>query len=578
MSEDQKRVLERQLWAAANVLRGTVSADDYRDYILGFIFFKYLSERQEILAEELLAQEPDSPPYNQFDPENPEHLLFIKAMEKESIAKLGFQLLPQHLFSTILAKGRIELSDEERKTAEEAGTLAHNFILNDLKAAFRHIERSTRGEGSEEDFDQLFEDIVLDSTKIGRTPTDRNKVIVQVMKALAEIDFRLKDIDADVIGDAYEYLIGRFAQDSARSAGEFYTPSSISKLLASLALQGKTIARNVYDPTCGSGSLLLQVGKHLNNPPQFKGQEKTRTTYNLARMNMILHGIHYNRFEIKNDDTLTRPMHIEERFEVIVANPPFSINWCQEEHELISANDDDRFRQFGRLAPKSKADFAFLQHMYFQLADNGTLASIFPHGVLFRGAAEATIRRHFIEKLNALDAVIGLPENLFTSTSIPTCILVLSKCRKDTDHVMFIDASGEDNYEKEGTKNTMRPHHIERILDTYLQRKTIDKFSRLVPLSEIAENDYNLNIPRYVDTFEDEEPIDINAVALALQDNARAIQAAQKGVAAFCQELGITPPFPSEPIQPTPSTGSYFSSHPRDYRTKHKEAVESAAA
>lgn len=516
MSENNKQLLEQKLWDIANTLRGRINADEYRNYILGFIFFKYLSEKQHLYANGLLEGE-DVTEYTEV-----KDVETIDAIKAESLEQLGYYLAPNQLFAIIAKKGQ------------------SNYIIEELEATLNYIEQSTMGTESEEDFNGLFQDVDLASSKLGKTPDKRNEVIVEILTKLNEIDFRLKDIDSDVLGDAYEYLISNFAAGAGKSAGEFYTPQQVSTILAKLVTLGKDKIRSVYDPTCGSGSLLLRVARETK-VADFYGQELNPTTFNLARMNMILHDVHFSRFNIEQDDTLENPHHIDQRFEAIVANPPFSAHWKGDVNPLN--NQDQRFSAFGKLAPKTKADFAFLQHMYYQLADNGTLASVFPHGVLYRGAAEGVIRQYFIKELNAIDAVIGLPANIFYGTSIPTCIVVLKKCRKVDDNIVFIDASGEGNFIKEGTQNKLRQEDINRIVNAYANRKEIEKYCHLATLAEIAENDYNLNVPRYVDTFEEEEVIDINQVTSRLSAINLEIKEVDDKLAAFCAELNIPKPF-----------------------------------
>ncbi len=390
------------------------------------------------------------------------------------------------------------------------------------------------GTQSEEDFDNLFEDMDLNSTKLGKKAEDRNEIIVKVLLHLDEIDFKLNDTELDVLGDAYEYLIGQFASGAGKKAGEFYTPQEVSKILAKIVTTGKNRLKSVYDPTCGSGSLLLRVAREVKDVNNFFGQEMNRTTYNLARMNMILHGVHYLKFDIKQEDTLENPQHLNDMpFEAIVANPPFSANWSANPLFL----NDDRFSQYGKLAPASKADFAFVQHMIYHLAENGTMAIVLPHGVLFRGAAELHIRKYLIEQKNYLDAVIGLPANIFYGTSIPTCILVFKKCKEDPDHVLFIDASKD--FEKVKNQNMLRDEHIDKIVETYRNRTSIEKYSHLATLKEVSENDYNLNIPRYVDTFEEEEEIDIHAVMQEIKSlEAKRVELDQE-IDVYFKELGL---------------------------------------
>ena len=520
MTEDQKQRLEQQLWKIANELRGKMGADEFRDYILGFIFYKYLSEKQLIHANHLLETETVKEYEKVTDAGD------IEAIREDSLEKLGYFLRPDELFSEISKKGNSDVAGES------------NFILEDLQAILNSVERSTMGTDSEDDFNQLFEDLNLGSTKLGRNPEDRNTLISKILTHLNEIDFALDQIDSDVLGDAYEYLISQFASGAGKKAGEFYTPQQVSKILAQIVTLDKKRIKSAYDPTCGSGSLLLRIAKEAD-VGEFYGQELNCTTYNLARMNMILHDVHFSKFNIKQDDTLEHPQHLEERFEAVVANPPFSAKWKGKDNPLNET--DDRFSQYGRLAPGTKADFAFLQHMIYQLADNGTMAIVLPHGVLFRGAAEEEIRKYIIQKQNYLDAVIGLPANLFYGTSIPACILVLKKCRVQDDEVLFIDASN--HFEKEGNQNVLRHEHVEKIVETYSKREAIEKYSYVASLKEIAENDYNLNIPRYVDTFEEEEAIDIDAVATELIALDEEMKETDETIAKFCEELGIKAPF-----------------------------------
>jgi type I restriction enzyme M protein len=296
----------------------------------------------------------------------------------------------------------------------------------------------------------------------------------------------------------------------------------------------------VYDATCGSGSLLLRVKREANQVDKIYGQELNRTTYNLARMNMILHDVHYADFDIRQEDTLEHPQHRDLRFDAIVANPPFSAQWSASQLHM----SDDRFSVYGKLAPSSKADMAFVQHMVYHLAEDGCMAVVLPHGVLFRGAAEGHIRQYLIEQMNCLDAVIGLPANIFYGTSIPTCVLVFKKCRKNPDNILFIDAS--QHFDKVKTTNVLRPEHIQKIVDAFIARTNEDKYSHVASLADIKANDYNLNIPRYVDTFEAEEEIDLNAIAEQLKAIDQQSQQTDVVIAGFCKELGIAPPFASK--------------------------------
>jgi type I restriction enzyme M protein len=533
MSEEQKKRLEKQLWAIANLLRGKMDADDYRNYILGFIFFKYLSEKLHIYADEILA--PDHLTYEKLDENSDNGKIYIEAVKKACIKNLGYFLKPSELFTSIAQKGNnlaaIETNDNDEAT--------QFFIIEDLERILTNIEQSTMGTESEDDFVKLFEDLDLTSGKLGRTVKAQNEIIAKIISHLDQIDFRLQDTESDLLGDAYEFLIGEFAAGAGKKAGEFYTPQEVSTILAKIVTTRKTRIKSVYDPTCGSGSLLLRVQKEVDDVGMFYGQELNRTTYNLARMNMILHGVHFSKFDIKQADTLEEPQHlqIDLKAEAIVANPPFSANWSAS--GIFST--DDRFSQYGKLAPKTKADFAFVQHMVHHLDENGIMATVLPHGVLFRGSSEAHIRRYLIEDRNYIDAVIGLPANIFFGTGIPTCILVIKKCREVNDDVLFIDASN--HFEKQGKDNKLLPAHINQIVDTYTNRTVTDKYSYRATLQEIADNDYNLNIPRYVDTFEEEDPIDITAVALDIQALDLEITETDARIAAFCKQLNIETPF-----------------------------------
>ena len=492
MSQNHKAQLETQLWNIANTLRGKMNADDFRDYILGFIFYKFLSEQLENYVNDKLLQEADGFLYDGLAPATPQYDDYLMAIRMACLDELGYFLRPDELFYHIARR--------------------EDFILEDLTAILRNIEASTMGTASEDDFDKLFEDLDLTSSKLGRSEKDKNALVSRVLGHLDRIDFALEDTETDVLGDAYEYLIGQFASNAGKKAGEFYTPQEVSTVLARLVTTGKHRLRSVYDPTCGSGSLLLRVRREVEDVAYFYGQELNRTTYNLARMNMIMHGVKYDRFDIRQEDTLERPQHV-----------------------------DDRFSPYGRLAPKSKADFAFVQHMVHQLAENGQMAVVLPHGALFRGGAEAHIRKFLIAERNYLDAVIGLPANIFYGTSIPTCILVFKKCREQPDDLLFIDASA--HFEKAKNQNVLLPEHIDQIVTTYRDRVTTEKYSYVAPLSEVEENDYNLNIPRYVDTFEEEEPVDLAAVSAELRALDGELAENEKVIAGFCAGLGIEPPF-----------------------------------
>jgi type I restriction enzyme M protein len=542
MSEDQKRLLEQQLWNIANTLRGKMNADEFRDYILGFIFYKYLSEKMDIYANSILKQ--DKITYRAIQENTIQGKEYIEAIKEEALEKLGYFLKPSELFSEVAKRGNGVGGNEIGRDA--INRVSTNFILEDLQKILTNIQLSTMGTESEEDFDNLFEDMDLNSTKLGKTPDARNEIIAKVLSHLDKIDFKLESTELDVLGDAYEYLIGQFASGAGKKAGEFYTPQQVSTILAMIVTTGKTKLKSAYDPTSGSGSLLLRIARQVKDVSKFYGQEMNRTTYNLCRMNMILHGVHYRKFDIKQEDTLEHPQHLGMTFEAIVSNPPFSAQWSA--NPLFTS--DDRFSQYGKLAPGSKADYAFVQHMIYHLAENGTMAIVLPHGALFRGGAEQHIRKYLIEDKNYLDAVIGLPANIFYGTSIPTCIMVFKKCRENPEDVLFIDASNE--FEKVKTQNVLRDEHINKIVDTYRNRIEIEKYSKRAfirtdaqpgRLNTIESNDYNLNIPRYVDTFEAETSIDINAIANELKVLETEMKDTDNSIAEFCKELNISTPF-----------------------------------
>ena len=505
--------LHQKLWNIADELRGNMNADEFKNYILGFIFFKFLSEKIDLTLNQILKEDGIS-----FIDAFKKDDEFKNALKEESIKKLGYFLEPEYLFSYFV----------ERAKKKE-------FFLEDLNLALKKIEESTQGHESEDDFMGLFEDVDLTSTKLGKTVQLKNDMISRIFIHLSEIDFQADNSEIDILGDAYEYLIAQFASGAGKKAGEFYTPQQVSQVLAKIVSLDKDRLKTVYDPTCGSGSLLLRISKEAKIG-SFFGQELNQTTYNLARMNMILHDVKFDHFSIEQGDTLEDPQHIDKQFEAVVANPPFSANWSASSLHL----SDERFAQYGRLAPRTKADFAFVQHMIHHLDENGTMAVVLPHGVLFRGAAEGIIRRYLIEEKNYLDAVIGLPANIFFGTGIPTVILVFKKCREETNNILFIDAS--QGFEKVKTQNRLREEDIDKIINTYEERKEIEKYSHISNIEEIKGNDYNLNIPRYVDTFEEEEPVDLVEVVKELRELEEEIKDVDRSIIEQCEELNIKPP------------------------------------
>lgn len=505
-----QKELETKLWAMANNLRGTMEAYEFKNYILGMIFYYYLSKREEDYMVNLLKDDGLT-----FE-EAWEDAEYKEAVVEEALRDLGYLIEPQYLFRNMV------------RMVEN-----NNFDIEFLQAAINSVMESTMGADSQEDFENLFDDMQLDSTKLGRTVKDRSTVMGRIIATLADIGIDMEDTKIDVLGNAYEYLIGQFAATAGKKAGEFYTPAGPAELLCRLACDGLTDVKEACDPTCGSGSLLLRLQNYAN-VRMFYGQELTAQTYNLARMNMILRGIPYRNFQIFNGDTLVNDNFEGHKFRVQVANPPYSANLANP----TAMADDPRYNEYGKLAPTSKADFAFVQHMVYHMDDDGRIAVLLPHGVLFRGGAEETIRRYMIEKLNVIDAIIGLPANLFFGTGIPVCVLVLRKDRNaNADNILFIDASK--NYESGKNQNQLKEEHIDRIVAAYSKREEIAGFSHVASMDEIKENDYNMNIPRYIDTFEQGELIDLSAVKLKIEmlESKDALIASR--LTAYFKELGI---------------------------------------
>lgn len=524
MNRELQQRLRNRLWTVANTLRGNMSAGDFMYYTLGFIFFRYLSEREEACAGRLVPVQGAG--FRHFwttADESQRH-----ALREACIRELGYFLAPEHLFSAVVSK------------AEENG-----YILAELEAALKSIEacleeNSVSGSApmetgltdEREDIPGLFSDIDLSSPRLGKTSEDRNRLIGGVLKELAGIDFCLNEAEGiDILGDAYEYMIGMFAAGAGRKSGEFYTPQEVSQVLAGIVVSGKGHPGSVYDPACGSGSLLLRAARE-GKAGKIYAQEKNPTVFNLCRMNMMLHGMGRPDFRISLGDTLEEDGFPSMKFDAIVANPPFSAAWSASDRFI----SDPRFSGPGVLAPKSKADYAFILHMLSHLSDNGTMACVAPLGVLFRGASEGKIRRYLVEE-NYLDAVIGLPANIFYGTTIPTCILVLRKNRRPGDKVLFIDASRD--FEKARTRNRLLPEHVGRIVETYRSRKEADRYSRPVALTEISGNGYNLNIPRYIDTFEEEPPADINAIMKEIKDLEAEKAELDRQIDVYLKELGL---------------------------------------
>lgn len=515
VSNQNSKNLYQALWSSADILRSKMDANEYKNYLLGIVFYKYLSDRMLVFAVDLLEESAS-------DLEEAQ-VIFTKAMDDGEVKDDLIYALKDE-FSYLIEPSLTF-------TALVHDVYRGKFQLEDLAQGFRNIEQSN------ELFENLFEDVDLYSKKLGATPQKQNQTIANVMKELADLDLAHQ---GDILGDAYEYLISQFASESGKKAGEFYTPQPISELMTRIAIDGKEDQKgfSVYDPTMGSGSLLLNVRRFSNEKGfiNYFGQELNTSTFNLARMNMILHGVDSANQHLRNGDTLDGDWPIEEptNFDAVLMNPPYSAKWSGEKGFL----DDPRFSMYGVLAPKSKADFAFLLHGYYHLKESGVMAIILPHGVLFRGNAEGKIREILL-KNGAIDTVIGLPANIFFSTSIPTTVIILKKNRPNQD-VLFIDASN--GFTKGKNQNVLEPNHIEAIIDTYKKRVSIEKYAHLATFDEIKENDFNLNIPRYVDTFEEEEPIHLGELAQEIAATNDSLAQAEKELATLFGELVSTSP------------------------------------
>lgn len=505
--------LAKRLWAIANDLRGNMDSSKFKNYILGTIFYRYLSERTEKYMDEILKN--DGVTYRDALA-NDELAGAIKEM---ALDHLGYIIEPDKLFNSLVQK----IKD---------GT----FSIEDYERAINELVGSTIGQESEAAFDKLFDDMNLQDKDLGREVSQRTKLIGKVISKVYDIDFNFEDAEFDVLGTAYMILIGLFASDAGKKGGEFFTPTKMSELVARLATSGLDTVRSACDPCAGSGSLLLEVKRHCRNKKvsHYFGQEKNGTTYNLMRQNLIMHGVQHNEFTVFNDDTIEHDNFKDNKFHVQVANPPYSANWSADK----KFENDQRFSNCGALAPKSYADLMFLEHIAYHLADDGRAAVLLPHGVLFRGNKEEAIRRYLIENQNVIDAIIGLPANCFHGTSIPVCCIVLRKNRNgNSGDIWFCDASKY--YTAGKNMNELSDEDIDRIVNAYEQRAEIDKFSRAATISEVAENGYNCNIPRYVDTFEEEEQIDIAAVRAELTEITAKKQAAVDKVNETLKLLGL---------------------------------------
>ena len=509
--------LNQKLFSAADNLRSKMDASEYKNYLLGLIFYKYLSdkllEKVVELADESLAE------YNTVEKQTQLYRELLADEDSKSdlietlVDTLGYDIEPDFLFSVLTSEAKQNI-----------------FQLNDLNKAF--IDLSTKYS----QFNGLFDDVDLKSKKLGADDQQRNITISEVLKKLNDVD--VLGHNGDIIGDAYEFLISQFASEAGKKAGEFYTPHEVSDMMARIAAIGQEDKQlfSVFDPTMGSGSLMLNIRNYLNYPEgvKYHGQELNTTTFNLAKMNLILHGVDNEDIRLRNGDTLNKDWPTDEpyTFDSVVMNPPYSAKWSADDTFL----DDSRFNKYGKLAPKSKADFAFLLHGFYHLKDSGTMAIVLPHGVLFRGAAEGVIRQKLLED-GSIDTVIGMPANLFFGTTIPTTVIILKKNRTSRD-VLFIDASKD--FLKGKNQNKLTLENIDKVVETYKNREDIEKYAHVASFEEIKENDFNLNIPRYVDTFEEKEEVNIIELGKELVALNQQIKEAENDFLVMLDELAVT--------------------------------------
>lgn len=516
--KEKSSELAKQLWAIANQFRGNMDASEFKNYILGLIFYRYLSEKTENYMNDLLVDDGIAYEEALSDPE------YAEIVKEWSIDHLGYIILPENMWRSLIEK-------INEKT----------FTVEDLEKAVGALTASTIGQESEAAFRGLFNDMNLKADHLGREVSERSNLISKVMQKIDDLSFDVKDTTFDYLGTAYMILIGLFQSGAGKKAGEFFTATCASMLLARLATSGLKEIKSACDPCAGSGSLLLEVKNALEEHKvgHFYSQELNSTTYNLNRMNMLLHGVPYKQFTAYNDDTLRNDNFYENGlpvlFDVQVSNPPYSAPNSASDPSYL---DDVRYSSCGVLAPKTKADLQFVEHMVYHMAEDGRIAVLLPHGVLFRGAAEEKIRKYLIDTLNVLDAVIGLPANLFHGTSIPVALLVLKKKRNgNSGNILFIDASKE--YLPGKNQNELSEEHINKIVKTYEARQDIERYAHVASMQEIIDNGYNLNIPRYVDTSEKEPEIDIAKVKAELADITAKKQEAMKKVNATMKLLGL---------------------------------------
>lgn len=522
---DKAKEITNKIWDMANRLRGNMDASEYRNYILGFMFYRYLSERQEnhLFKNKILMNTPEN-----IDDINDEYRREVSGKDGSDLLayianSTGYVIGPEYTWKTIV--------DEVNNN-----TIKPDTFQQMLESFENNLKLNTK---SIDDFSGIFADMNLNNSRLGNTTTARAKALTEIVNLVDRIEYKDEN-GKDILGRIYEYLIKEFASNSGKKAGEFYTPHEVSQVLAKLAtvsFDQSTLYPRVYDFTCGSGSLLLTLKNEIKNKIRYYGQELNTTTYNLARMNLMMNDVKYDHMKLRNADTLEQdwPSEINEqgierplKFDVVVANPPYSQRWDNSDRKL----KDPRFKDYG-LAPKTKADYAFLLHGLYHLDQNGTMAIVLPHGVLFRGAKEGKIREALLKK-NQIDAIIGMPAGLFYSTGIPTVVLVLKKNRTNKD-ILFIDASK--GFEKGKNQNKLRKEDIDKIINTYKERKDVERYAHVASFDEIKENDFNLNIPRYVDTFVPEPPVDLKKVAADLHETNIEIQKNQKELVGMLKEL-----------------------------------------
>lgn len=523
------QTISSKLWAMANELRGNMDAAEYKNYILAFMFYRYLSEHQELylVTNNVIDIEEDKS-VNQVYLEQAAGDDLGDYL-KDISASLGYAIAPHDTWASL-----IHNIDDSMIVPSDYQTIFDNFNSN-----------AELNKDAAQDFRGVFNDVNLGDSRLGSSTNERAKSLNRIVKLVDSIDYKSDD-GKDILGAIYEYLIGQFAASAGKKGGEFYTPHEVSEILSRIVTLDRDKSDeffSVYDPTMGSGSLLLTVGQNLpeGQPIKYYGQEKNTTTYNLARMNLMMHGVSFNNMTLSNADTLENdwPNGLDARgvddplcsFDAVVANPPYSAHWDNNETKL----KDPRFKDYKKLAPRTKADYAFILHSLYHLGGEGTMAIVLPHGVLFRGAAEGAIRKIIIDK-NYLDAVIGLPANIFYGTGIPTTILVFKKNRTAKD-VLFIDASNE--FEKAKNQNRLTEENICKVVETYRNRKDVEKYAHLASIEEIRSNEYNLNIPRYVDTFEQEEEIDLDEVKRLLDQDKREIAELESKISQILATLGV---------------------------------------